>query len=60
MILDCGIRQGNSKDILPDFRTIQEIGGLDAIILSHAHMAHSGALPKILNEEILKNKKRIP
>jgi len=50
ILLDCGIRQGNSKDILPDFRTIQEMGGLDAIILSHAHMDHSGALPIISKE----------
>lgn len=50
ILLDCGIRQGASKDILPDFRTIQEMGGVDAIILSHAHMDHSGALPIISKE----------
>ena len=47
ILLDCGIRQSGSKDPLPDFRTIQEQGGLDAIIISHAHMDHIGTLPII-------------
>lgn len=47
VLLDCGIRQGGAKDPLPDFRTIQEQGGLDAIIISHAHMDHIGTLPII-------------
>lgn len=47
ILLDCGIRQGGSKDPIPDFRTIQEQGGLDAIIVSHAHMDHIGTLPII-------------
>lgn len=47
ILLDCGIRQGSTKDPLPDFRTIQEQGGLDAIIISHAHMDHIGTLPII-------------
>ncbi len=47
ILLDCGIRQTGSKDPLPDFRTIQEQGGLDAIIISHAHMDHIGTLPII-------------
>lgn len=50
ILLDCGIRQGVSKDPLPDLRTIQEKGGLDAVILSHAHMDHIGALPIISKE----------
>ncbi|MDP4178247.1 MAG: MBL fold metallo-hydrolase RNA specificity domain-containing protein [Bacillota bacterium] len=50
LMLDCGIRQGGNKDILPDFRTVQECGGLDAIIISHAHMDHIGALPIISKE----------
>lgn len=47
ILMDSGIRQSNSKDPLPDFRTIQKEGGLDAIIVSHAHMDHIGTLPII-------------
>ena len=50
ILMDCGIRQGASKDVLPDFRTIQEKGGVDAIIISHAHMDHIGAVPIIAKE----------
>lgn len=50
ILLDCGIRQSASKDPLPDFRTIQEQGGVDAIIISHAHMDHIGSLPIISKE----------
>ena len=50
ILMDCGIRQGASKDVLPDFRTIQEKGGVDAIIISHAHMDHIGAVPVIAKE----------
>lgn len=47
ILLDCGIRQSASKDPIPDFCTIQEHGGLDAVIISHAHMDHIGTLPII-------------
>lgn len=47
ILMDCGIRQSAGKDPIPDFRTIQEQGGLDAILVSHAHMDHIGTLPII-------------
>lgn len=47
ILFDSGIRQSVSKDPIPDFRTIQEQGGLDAMIISHAHMDHIGTLPII-------------
>lgn len=50
ILLDCGIRQTGGKDPLPDLRKIQECGGLDAIIISHAHMDHIGSLPVISRE----------
>lgn len=50
ILMDCGIRQGGSKDSLPDFRLIQENGGIDAVIISHAHMDHIGSLPLLLKE----------
>lgn len=50
ILLDSGIRQGVAKDPLPNFRTIQEKGGVDAIIISHAHMDHTGSLPIISKE----------
>ena len=47
ILFDSGIRQSGSKDPLPNFRLIQEMGGIDAIIISHAHMDHIGSLPLI-------------
>ncbi|HHV74711.1 MAG TPA: MBL fold metallo-hydrolase [Thermoanaerobacterium sp.] len=47
ILLDCGIRMSSSKDNLPDFQLIQENGGVDVILISHAHMDHIGALPII-------------
>ncbi len=47
ILLDSGIRQGGSRDPLPDFHLIQEMGGIDAILISHAHMDHIGSLPVI-------------
>ena len=47
ILMDCGIRQGAGRDPLPDFRSVQENGGVDAILVSHAHMDHTGSLPVI-------------
>ena len=48
ILVDCGIRMSpRNGDVLPWLAPIQEHGGLDAIILTHAHMDHSGALPVI-------------
>ena len=46
VLVDCGVRMGGgARDPLPDLRAIQEAGGLDAIVLTHAHLDHTGALP---------------
>ncbi len=50
ILLDCGIRQKNNKDKLPDFSLITEFGGIDAIVVSHAHLDHIGSLPVISKE----------
>lgn len=50
ILMDSGIRQSAAKDPLPDFRTIQEMGGVDTIIISHAHLDHIGSLPMISKE----------
>ena len=50
ILMDAGIRQKMNKDRLPDFNSIKEIGGIDAIVISHAHMDHIGSLPLISKE----------
>ena len=50
LLFDAGIRMDSAKDKLPDFRVIQEKGGVDAIFISHAHLDHTGALPLISRE----------
>lgn len=47
ILLDSGIRQSAAKDPIPDFCLIQDLGGVDIIIVSHAHMDHTGTLPII-------------
>ena len=50
ILFDAGIRQSVSKDSVPNFRDVQTYGGLDAIVISHAHLDHIGCLPIISKE----------
>lgn len=50
ILMDAGIRQSASKDTIPNFRDIQDYGGIDAIVISHAHLDHIGCLPIISKE----------
>jgi Cft2 family RNA processing exonuclease len=48
LLVDCGIRMSaRNGDVLPYLAPIEKAGGIDAIILTHAHTDHSGALPVI-------------
>ena len=44
LVVDCGIRMGASGSALPDLAGLGS-GPVDAIVLTHAHMDHCGALP---------------
>ncbi len=46
VLVDCGIRM-NRADVLPDLEAITKsrLTHLDAVLVTHAHMDHSGALP---------------
>ncbi len=49
VLIDCGIRM-SGDDRLPDLSAIRggtEFQHLDAVLLTHAHMDHSGALPVV-------------
>jgi metallo-beta-lactamase family protein len=51
VLLDCGLFQGHRKEA---FRRNRELGidpaELDAVVLSHAHIDHSGALPVLCRQ----------
>ncbi|MEW6047782.1 MAG: MBL fold metallo-hydrolase, partial [Bacillota bacterium] len=46
VLVDAGIRIGG-RDPLPDLDGLREAGGPDAIVVTHAHTDHSGALPLV-------------
>ena len=48
ILIDAGIRMGaREADRLPNLSQIQDGGPLDAILLTHAHTDHIGALPLV-------------
>tara|TARA_R110000744_G_scaffold11265_8_gene34334 strand:- start:986 stop:2389 length:1404 start_codon:yes stop_codon:yes gene_type:complete len=51
ILLDCGMHQGgNSIDRIGDEGFPFNPASIDAVLLSHAHLDHSGMLPKLVHE----------
>lgn len=49
IMLDCGLYQGRRQEAIQRNRTFQfPIGELKAVLLSHAHIDHSGNLPNLV------------
>ena len=50
ILVDAGIRMGSGQNSpLPDFSVLDKIGMPDAVLLTHAHTDHTGALPVLRN-----------
>ena len=47
VLVDAGIRMGGKGSPLPDLERLQELGGPDLILITHAHADHIGALPLV-------------
>jgi len=55
VLLDCGLFQGHRRDADAKNRSLPcPIEQIDAIVLSHAHLDHSGRLPFLVNQGFAK------
>lgn len=51
VLLDCGMHQGgNAVDRVEKDKFRFDPAGIDAVVLSHAHLDHSGLLPKLIHQ----------
>ena len=56
ILIDCGLMFPNAEQALgveviaPDLSYLRETGKVDAVLLTHAHEDHIGALPYLLRE----------
>jgi len=51
LLLDCGLYQGRRKESFARNRTFPfDVTKIDAVILSHAHIDHSGNLPNLVKQ----------
>lgn len=51
VLLDCGLFQGSRREAWAQNSVLPvEVEGLDAVVLSHAHIDHSGALPMLYKQ----------
>lgn len=48
VLLDCGLFQGHRRETYERNRHLPLVDGLRAVLLSHAHIDHSGALPALV------------
>lgn len=51
LLLDCGLYQGRRKDTYErNLNFPFEVGSIDSVVLSHAHIDHSGNLPNLVKQ----------
>ena len=51
LLLDCGLYQGRRKESFARNQTFPfDVTKIDAVILSHAHIDHSGNLPNLIKQ----------